>query len=282
MQQCYSRSYRDLWSSHWWWRARHRAVMRALTEVCKRDGLCSDSRRLLDIGCAGGVAFDELSRFGQPFGVEPDTQLLDPDSRWNPQIFNEYFGVGFDCDNTFHVILMLDVLEHIEDDSAAVGRVCDLLEPGGTLLLTVPAMPSLWSVHDEANDHFRRYTKAGLERVVETAGLEIQTCRFAFAWSLPLLCARKVLFRSTREAYSVRVPPATVNSLFYLASRVELLSGTGFGSNVMAGSSLFVVASRPAPESGERDDRKQSSISTQPHATSFQEMPASSALRSTI
>ena len=56
---------------------------------------------------------------------------------------------------------MLDVLEHIEDDAGALAAARDALAPGGRLLLTVPAMPCLWSRHDEANCHFRRYTRGG-------------------------------------------------------------------------------------------------------------------------
>ena len=66
---------------------------------------------------------------------------------------------------------LFDVLEHIPDDAGSLGGVHRLLAPGGgRLYLTVPAYPWLWSPEDELSGHCRRYTLAGLRRVVERAG----------------------------------------------------------------------------------------------------------------
>jgi SAM-dependent methyltransferase len=73
----------------------------------------------------------------------------------------------------FHVVGMFDVLEHIPDDSGVLRQVFDLLEPGGTLLLTVPAHPALWSYFDEASHHCRRYTTSELRGKLQAAGFSI-------------------------------------------------------------------------------------------------------------
>ena len=249
MQQTYSNRYRELWSRHWWWRVRHRFVMSALEEVCDADTISGADRLLLDVGCAGGVAFDDFSRFGRMRGVEPDEQLIDPESRWTREIDVVRFDSNYHCQHRQHVIFMLDVLEHIEDDSAALSKAFELLRPNGTLILTVPALPSLWSDHDDVNHHFRRYTRASLLTRFRESGFEVSSCRYAFGWSLPLLYARRVVAQGRASAYVVGVPPRWINASFYLLSRMEQAVCRTFNCGPPAGSSLFVIARRPANES---------------------------------
>jgi hypothetical protein len=74
----------------------------------------------------------------------------------------------------FELILALDVLEHVEDDRAFLrGLAADHLAPGGALLLSVPAWPSLFSAHDRMLRHHRRYAPAGARAVLRDAGLEV-------------------------------------------------------------------------------------------------------------
>lgn len=249
MQESYSSRYRELWSNHWWWRARHLSVMSALKTVCDSDGQSADGRVLLDIGCAGGVAFDEFSRFGQMRGIEPDQQLLDAESPWTAAIDVVMFDASYSSESPCNVILMLDVLEHIEDDAAALSKALELLTPNGSLILTVPALPSLWSAHDEANHHFRRYTRDVLLTRLRDAGFEVASCDYAFGWSLPLLYARRLVTRRGASDYSVSVPSRIINSMFYSLTRMEQVVCRAFHISPMAGSSLFVIARRPAGDS---------------------------------
>lgn len=223
--------------------------MSALEEVCDKDTISGADRLLLDVGCAGGVAFDDFSRFGRVRGVEPDEQLIDPESRWTSEIDVVRFDSNYHCQHRQHVIFMLDVLEHIDDDSAALSKAFELLRPNGTLILTVPALPSLWSDHDDVNHHFRRYTRASLLTRFRESGFEVSSCRYAFGWSLPLLYARRVVAQGRASAYVVGVPPRWINASFYLLSRMEQAVCRTFNCGPPAGSSLFVIARRPANES---------------------------------
>ena len=74
----------------------------------------------------------------------------------------------------FDWVLALDVLEHLKDDAGALAEAARLLKPGGRLVLTVPAWPGLWSEHDVALGHHRRYRRADLVRRVRSAGLEVE------------------------------------------------------------------------------------------------------------
>src|SRR5262249_28097401 len=119
-----------------------------------------------------------------------------------------------------------------------------ILAPGGVFLLTVPALMWLWSRHDTANHHFRRYTRATLRRVLEDAGLEIVWMHYFFGWTLGPLLLRRLLAPGEKPGaapahYHVKVPAAPVNGIMYTLSRLEQ---TLLGSFTPVGSSLIALA----------------------------------------
>src|SRR5262245_32378792 len=116
MQGTYADQYRDLWTRHWWWRARQHFVLTWLRQVQRGHSF----RQILDIGCGDGLLFDELSAFGEVHGIEPDERLLSADGRWRSRIENVSFGPGYSTERRFDLITMLDVVEHIEDDVGAL------------------------------------------------------------------------------------------------------------------------------------------------------------------
>lgn len=250
MQASYSTQYRDLWRRHWWWQSRHRLVMQTLKRVCAADGIPTQERSLLDIGCAGGVAFDDFSSFGNIRGVEPDSRLVDFDSRWAASVDITCFDSKYEPRHRPNIILMLDVLEHIEDDAAALESVHTLLMPGGTAILTVPALPSLWSEHDEVNLHFRRYTKGVLRERLQAAGLEIRSLRYMFGWPLGLMYARRFLAKSGKSEYSVNVPPRPINAAFRFLTFVEENVCRMVGMWPFVGSSLVAIVTRSQAAGG--------------------------------
>jgi SAM-dependent methyltransferase len=266
MQASYSTQYRELWRRHWWWQSRHRLVMQTLKRVCAADGVPADERALLDIGCAGGVAFDDFSSFGNIRGIEPDTRLVDVDSPWATSVDITCFDSRYEPQRRPNIILMLDVLEHIEDDQAALESVHKLLVPGGTAILTVPALPSLWSEHDEVNLHFRRYTKGVLRERLQAAGLEIRTLRYMFGWPLGLMYARRFLAKSGKSEYSVKVPPGPINALFRCLTYVEENVCRTIGLWPFVGSSLIAVVTR-SQEAGGPEARIANHESGNEHST---------------
>ncbi len=128
--------------------------------------------RLLNIGCGSGV-FNEMA-VGAGFVVdayEPDKEAYDLAVRNQPGSGCTVHRVGIldiPGEAVADVIVMHDVLEHLADDTAAVDQLRKLLKPGGTLVLSVPSMPSLFGYHDEQLGHYRRYTRRTLRRVLET------------------------------------------------------------------------------------------------------------------
>ena len=247
MQESYSIIYADLWRRHWWWRVRHELVMRTVAQLFHGDDTPPSGRTIFDIGCAGGVSFDDLSQYGEVYGLEPDPTLVDACPQWRACIELTGFGPDYAPLRQYDLVLMLDVLEHIEDDAAALGSLQQLLKPRGRAILTVPALQSLWSVHDVTNRHYRRYDKMGLQRLIEDSGFAVRELRYFFIWPLGLMYLRKLL-HGTKERpgkpYTVTVPPGPVNRLFASLSRTEQRL-MRLGVHWPLGSSLLAVVEKP-------------------------------------
>lgn len=267
MHQSYSQHYADLWRRHWWWRVRHEVVLRELSRLGlpAQSTSLTEQPRILDIGCAGGVAFDDFSRFGDVYGIEPDPQLVDSTPHWRHRVEQAMFGPDYQPDQPFDVILMLDVLEHIEDDAGTLRRLYSLLKPGGHAILTVPSLQWLWSVHDDINLHFRRYHRRPFRTLLTQSGFAVRRLKYLFCWSLPLVYLRKWLSPKDLREYRVDVPSAPVNLVFTGLTRCENAVSNLLGISPPLGSSLLAVVQRPL-ESAQPSEH---SVLTASTATSF-------------
>ncbi len=235
----YARRYRDLHERHWWWRAREAMIV----DLLRRLGPEAGFGPILDIGCGDALFFERLQEFGAPEGLEPDAQVVSEETRrrWNLHLcpFDDRFAPG----RRYGLILMLDVLEHLIDDAAALRRAARLLVPGGALVLTVPAFRLLWTSHDDLNCHQTRYTRATMLRALASTPFEIVCLRYFFNWLFPI----KLMIRAKeqilgRRSTLPRVPPRMLNHLFRSLSRCEQHS---WGRLPLPfGSSLLMVGRR--------------------------------------
>lgn len=246
MHQSYSQYYADLWRRHWWWRVRHETVLRELSRIAPPTGSNAPRPQLLDIGCAGGVAFDDFSRFVDVSGIEPDLQLINSTPRWRDQIQHGLFTPDYQPGKLYDVITMLDVLEHIEDDVGTLAHLFSLLKPGGHAIITVPALKWLWSIHDEINLHYRRYHRRPFQQLLQNTGFEVLKVRYLFGWSLGLMYLRTWVRPRQVQDYSVKVPIAPVNALFAGLTRCENTLADTIGMSPCVGSSLLAVVRKAA------------------------------------
>lgn len=240
MKPEYAAGYRLLYERHWWWRAREALLLGEIERHAPPGGW----GRILDVGCGDGLFFDRLARFGVVQGVEADATLVLEGSRHRAAIHIGPFDESFRPDARFGLILMLDVLEHFEDPIRALERARELLAPGGRLLITVPAFNSLWTHHDDLNNHLVRYRKGTLAEAVAAAGLTVQSSRYFMHWLVPVKLALRLLEHMGRRPRPPRVPPPWLNGLFFRVSRVEqsVLGSQG----LPVGSSLLAWCGVPA------------------------------------
>jgi len=154
---------------HWWFQARLRILMAALAATLPRRPL-----RLLEIGCGTGNVLRALGRFGEAVGMEPDERLIAAARAEGLTVRRGVLpGDLVVPDGWADVVLLLDVLEHLDDEAAALSAARRALTAEGWLIVTVPAFAWLWSAHDRTLGHKRRYTAARLARVVEAAGFRV-------------------------------------------------------------------------------------------------------------
>ena len=210
------------------------------------------ARSFLEIGCGNGFV---LQAIGEQFprmaiaGAElhpeglvyarrrlPGVPLLQLDARRMP------FREEFDAIGAF------DVIEHIDDDHAAVTSMHAALTPGGTLLVTVPQHPWLWSNADEAAHHERRYTRRGLTATLEQAGFEVLLTTSFVTTLLPLMAASRVLERRRSGPYDEMKEHRAAERAGTLLERPLMAERALIrrGVRLPAGGSLLAVARRPA------------------------------------
>lgn len=205
---------------HWWYRAR-REILASL--IARRIKLPPDAR-LLEIGCGTGHNLKMLARFGDVQGVEIDeTARRLAEQRLGRQISSsplpELAGIP---DHGFDLIAALDVIEHVEEDVSSLATIARKLRPGGRVLLTVPAHPWMWSAHDVANHHKRRYTAKAFRSAIERAGLRAEMLSPFNSLLFPLAAAARIAGRiAGKDSSDDALPPAPVNKLLELVFGLE-------------------------------------------------------------
>jgi len=148
--------------------------------------------RILDAGCGTGVNLQMLAKHGDAIGVDVSPEALKFSTKRSvgTLLNGRIERLGFHAES-FGLITALDVLEHVEDDRAAIRELHRITKPGGRLVITVPAYQSLWSEHDEALHHYRRYTRRQLREKLTDAGFEIEKMSyFMTLFFLPIFVFR--------------------------------------------------------------------------------------------
>jgi SAM-dependent methyltransferase len=153
---------------HWWYKER-RAILRRELRRLPGPG------RALDVGAAGGGNTRVLQAHGwQAVGVEYSDSVADvANSRGICTIRADARELPVRSE-TCGLVTALDVLEHIEEDYLAAAEIARVLQPRGTALIAVPCDMALWSAHDDAVGHLRRYSRSELANLVQKAGLTVE------------------------------------------------------------------------------------------------------------
>ena len=173
--------------TYWWFIARRRFVAQLL-----RERRTSTPAQILDVGCGTGATLELLQSFGRATGVDPHLPALEICSleRALPVQQAQVEDLPF-SDDSFDVVTCLDVLEHTDEDMVALREIRRVCAPGATFIAMVPAYRFLWSEHDEALKHRRRYVAHELRNKMTSAGFDIvSSTYFITALFFPILVMR--------------------------------------------------------------------------------------------
>lgn len=196
--------------AHWWFVARRR-VLASLIE--RRARPPADSL-VLDMGCGSGGNMQMLSRFGTVEGIEYDAPAREiAAARGIGTVAPGGLPDGLQIeDGRYGLIGMFDVLEHIEQDTASLTKLGRKLTPDGRLVISVPALPWLWSEHDVTHHHFRRYTASSLRQTIADAGLQADGVGYFNTLLFPVALVQRLVQKTTGLGKGAAgMPSAPVN-----------------------------------------------------------------------
>lgn len=224
--------------THFWFVGRRLLVRTLLAHL----GLGAGST-VLDVGCGTGSLASQLAASGcRVLALDPQPDAFSRHSGPRPAALQfaradaEHLPVA---DNSFQAAIALDVLEHT-DDERAIAEIVRVLQPGGAVVITVPALPWLWSRRDVNAGHQRRYTRRRLEQLLARAGLDVVEVRFYQCLLLPVfVVTRLAARRSSRPLGAEERPADWLNRVGLWINRFEVRTGDVIAWPV--GSSLAAV-----------------------------------------
>ena len=222
---------------HWWFVARRTLIRKIISAVP-----LPAKPRILEAGCGTGGNLAMLAEHGELSAFEYDAEAREMAAAKGvcpvvPGCLPDQIATG---DSPFDLIAMLDVLEHIDDDVGSLKALGAKLADDGRLLVTVPALPFLWSSHDELHHHKRRYTRSSLSSVAKAAGLEIERVGYFNSLLFPLAALQRGWAKLSGHGSGVdTVPSAPVNRALNMVFAAERYV-VGWG-HFPIGLSLFAV-----------------------------------------
>ncbi|NER38728.1 MAG: class I SAM-dependent methyltransferase [Oscillatoria sp. SIO1A7] len=221
--------------THWWFVARRSIIKRVIDKLA-----LPESAEIFEAGCGTGGNLAMLADRGRVYAMELDEtarlfasnlKLAEVQSGSLPN------DIPFP-DRQFDLIVLLDVLEHIEEDSESLQALAKKLKPSGWLLITVPAYAWMWSKQDVILHHKRRYILPNLHQLVVSAGYKVHFVSYFNFFLFPLIAVIRLLQGLLgRGGNELTMPPKSINntliSLFskegYLLDRLSL----PFGVSIM-------------------------------------------------
>ena len=195
--------------TYWWFIGRRHLVRRLI----QRLSGSTSYRRILDAGCGTGGTLDAVADLGEAWGVDISPDALDFCRGRGHTNLKLCSADALDFpDASFDVVLSCDVLEHLDDDGKALREIRRVLRPGGYGIITVPAHKWLWSDHDIALEHRRRYSSGELRGKLKAANFRIVRFSYAVSMMFPALIGFRVYRRITPagrkpQTEFLKVPP---------------------------------------------------------------------------
>jgi SAM-dependent methyltransferase len=228
---------------HWWFVARRHLIVYLI------KSLKIQFPTILDVGTGTGGNLMMFSKLGKSFGIDACDQAIELCNKRELEnvIQCPIERIEYE-DRTFDIITCLDVLEHLPDTVGALLELKRILRDDGKIIITVPAFKILWSQHDEALCHFRRYERSSLSDDLREVGLKIEKMSYFFFASFfvvaPIRIMRRFLISKQGKIHSdtTTLPPKLLNEFLKLLFRIEAKISVNFG--LPFGTTLYAIVSK--------------------------------------
>jgi SAM-dependent methyltransferase len=209
----------EIQAVHWWYEGRRR-ILASLTKSLK----LKPGAAILEAGCGPGANLAMLAQFGNVSAFEPD-RFARSHAEKESGILVKQGGLPSNVPfaGPFDLVGAFDVIEHVQEDLASLRTLHALTAKGGYALFTVPAFMFLWSPHDVANHHKRRYTKREFRRILEEAGYKIEFISYYNTLLFPAVAgvrAAKNIFKITGSP-DEKMPSPFMNTLLCFIFSLE-------------------------------------------------------------
>ncbi len=201
-------------TQHWWFVARRKII----ENIIQKLELAKDPR-IFDAGCGNGDNLALLSKYGDVVAMERDANALQrAQAREIGKVLKGELpnNISDSIRKDNDLIVLLDVLEHIDDDEESLASLRNCVKDNGKLILTVPAYQFLWTHHDDLHHHKRRYTVKRIKKVIENSGWQVDYISYFnfFLFPLALIDRIKQKMIPSEEGGDLKMPPKIINSFF--------------------------------------------------------------------
>ncbi len=211
---------------YWWFKAKRHLLVKTVERAAKGLG---GNAHLLDGGCGTGVNLKAISGFLPVVGIEKYFEALkfckkrNLDNLLNAELEHLPFG-----QETFDIVLAMDILEHVDDDLEVLKEISRVSKEGAILIIHVPAFMFLWSDHDLAVDHKRRYTAGELVERLKKSNFKVKSMNYRLCSFFILGVLKKYLIKlkklikkdSKPQAYRPNVG-RLINNILYVIVKME-------------------------------------------------------------
>ena len=207
-----------LTKNYFWYKSKL-DLIQFLFDKTNPQGINPQEQKILNLGVGTGDDLSLLKKYGKIFCIDTDKKAIDalaPGDCFEKKI-SSACTIGYP-DNYFDMVAALDVLEYIEDDALAAKEICRVLKPGGFFVLTLPALPLLYSAHDRYLGHYRRYTVGRVKAILSSMHC-LKIGYWMFLLFLPMAVTKLMNKKGSRIVF-MRMP-AMINNILYSVCSLE-------------------------------------------------------------
>lgn len=218
-------------SADWWW---YKAKENLLNFILINLNLNKDIR-ILEIGPGKGNNINTLRSYGKVDVLEDEITFIEYLKKHKFKNISNYFKGLEEINYKYDLIILLDVLEHIEESQSFLFKLKTILNENGSIVIGVPAYKFLWSVHDERLNHFRRYTW----KILKDESKDYKIFK-RYGFNYLLLPIRYLQIKFSNNIHTVNESSKLVNNFLFFISKIEN-SLRKFRINPKFGISLYAI-----------------------------------------